>query len=323
MRLDEDLISIVIPIYNVEDYLHRCIESVIAQSYTNLEIILVNDGSTDSSLTICKRYEKCDPRIKVINKSNGGLSSARNVGLSNSNGRYISFIDSDDYIAKTYIEELYESIKDKNADIAFCNYQIVTTKELITNVEKCNNRFVDTVYSNKKDIMQLFFNNKCGLAVIAWNKLYSKNLFVDVQYPEGSIYEDEATTYKLFYKSLKVVFHNSVLYYYYQRSNSITNSHLEEKNLVVFDRLEEIVEFYTYNSEPILEKKAKIRLLKNGSIYYYRAKKEYKKNEDDLNGERIIELYKGKYEYYLRKYKFIYLKCFFDIYGMIKNQLSC
>lgn len=314
----EDLISIVIPVYNVEKYLPRCLESVISQSYENLEIIVVNDGSTDDSLSVCKKYERSDSRIVVINKSNGGLSSARNIGLLKSKGKYIAFIDSDDYIAKTFIEELYKCIKNSGANIAFCNYMIVTTLENSVEKDINENQVNDRVFSNKKDIMNLFFNKNCDLAVPAWNKLYFKNLFDDILYPDGSIYEDEATTYKLFYKSEKVAFHNSKLYYYYRRPNSITKSLLEEKNLVVFDRLEEIVDYYNKNKEFSLEKKAKIRLLKNGAIYYYRALKEYK-SSNNFKSKKIVLLYKDKYKLYLKKYNYIFLKIFFDIYGMLKN----
>lgn len=137
----KDLVSVVIPIYNVEKYLRKCIETVIDQTYTNIEIILVNDGSTDNSLQICNQFKEKDKRIKVINKKNGGLSDARNVGIKNAQGKYICFIDSDDFISEKYIEELHNLIVENKAQIAVCGFENVnefgksiSKKEIISQV---------------------------------------------------------------------------------------------------------------------------------------------------------------------------------------------
>ena len=147
MKEKKDLISVVIPVYNTEKYLKECIDSVINQSYNNLEIILVDDGSTDNSLEICNKYADMDKRIKVIHKNNGGLSDARNVGIENANGKYITFVDSDDFIENDMYELLYNDVCENNAEIAGCDYYLfnslstsksdnITEKKCVLNPEQ-------------------------------------------------------------------------------------------------------------------------------------------------------------------------------------------
>lgn len=236
-------ISVIVPIYNVEKYLRDCIESIICQTYTNLEIILVNDGSTDNCENICNEYVKKDSRIKLINKGNGGLSSARNAGIDVANGDYLVFIDSDDYVNKSMIEVLRNLLINNNADIAQCEFEKFYDSKNISD----NSTFKETitVKNNKEALLSLSKIDGKGVnAVVAWNKIYKKKLFDDIRYPINKIHEDQFTTYKLIYKANKIVYTNKKLYYYRQRENSIMNSKFDKKRLVVLDAIEEKINFF-------------------------------------------------------------------------------
>lgn len=221
----EPLISIVLPVYNVEKYLERCLKTVIAQTYKNIEIILVNDGSTDGSLKICEKYKFADTRIKIINKENGGLSDARNVGIKNSTGEYITFIDSDDKVEFDYVEYLYNLIKKSHVDISVCAHTVV--------VEKTNNNFIvptdNILLSDKIAIKNMLYGDKVDTS--AWAKLYKRSLFNEIEYPKGMLCEDIATTYKLFMMAEKIIFGSQSKYNYIIRENSITTQKFNVKKL--------------------------------------------------------------------------------------------
>ena len=190
--MDKELVSIIVPIYNVEKYLIKCIESILNQTYKNLEIILVDDGSTDSCNKICDRYKKIDKRVVVIHKKNGGLSSARNIGIKKAKGKLISFVDSDDYIKPNMIEELKNNMYFYNSDISVCDYYyIIDGKRQISDNNNLKRNCI-TKYKNK-------FIYKPNSAV--WNKLYKKNLFEQIKFPEGKIYEDDYILYELLDKA--------------------------------------------------------------------------------------------------------------------------
>lgn len=212
------MISVVVPVYNVEKYVAECIESIINQTYRDLEIILVDDGSTDNSGAICDKYSKEDERIRVIHKTNGGLSDARNVGIDVANGDYIAFVDSDDYIHPQMLEILLCNSNDNQADISVCSF--VSVGE----TEKCNFEEINTEEiraSNYEDnrISEIYNNNL--LTVVAWNKLYKRNLFKNIRYEYGKIHEDEFIIHKLLFEASKVSYIDNELYYYRTRSNSI------------------------------------------------------------------------------------------------------
>lgn len=216
---NEDLISIIIPIYNVEKYLEECIESVISQTYRNLEIILVDDGSTDRCLEICKKYEKKDNRIKVIHQENAGVSVARNIGIDFSTGQYIGFVDSDDFIEKDMYEELYQDLNVEKADIAGCDYYIYDT---------CKSTKSD-ILTKTKSVMKteealIKMNQLRGFGVGVWNKLYKRELFNGIRFPIGKRGEDWFIIYKIIEKSKKIVYNPIAKYYYRQREESYTKS---------------------------------------------------------------------------------------------------
>lgn len=232
-----DLISVIIPVYNVENYLEKCVKSVIGQTYKNLEIILVDDGSKDNSGSMCDELAKLDNRIKVIHKANGGLSDARNHGLQIAKGDYIGFVDSDDYIADDMFETMHKIITENNADISIVSFYEIY-KDKVIGVRDSGNLEI----MNKLEAMkELLIDRK--IQSYAWNKLFKKELFSDLQFPTGKNFEDIATTLLLFEKSEKVVLLEEPKYYYLRRDNSI----IGVKNTKTYtDYLEVIYDKYIY-----------------------------------------------------------------------------
>ena len=183
--MDKELVSVIIPVYNVEKYLRKCVDSVLSQTYKNLEIFLVDDGSPDNCGKICDEYAKKDKRIKVIHQQNCGLSSARNAALDVCTGEYITFIDSDDWVEPTYVEELYNAIKKYNCDVSVCGHNHINNDEKVTQ-KICYESF-DEIY--RDDICNLFFRLK-PISITAWGKLYRRDIFKELRYPVGINYED-------------------------------------------------------------------------------------------------------------------------------------
>lgn len=236
MRASEK-ISIIVPVYNVEKYLDRCINSILKQTYQNLEIILVDDGSNDNSGNMCDKYAQKDSRIRVIHKENGGLSDARNKGIEIATGEYIGFVDSDDYIADNMYEYLKEIMDNNDADISICGYTKFSEKDNIIESKD----YKEYVYTTKEAIRELIKQEK--FQDYAWNKLYKSKLFSEILYPFGRKMEDIGTTYKLFDASKKIVFCNKTLYYYFQRENSIVNN---KKPSLYIDKYELSKERYLF-----------------------------------------------------------------------------
>ncbi len=214
------LVSIIVPIYKVEPYLRRCLDSIVNQTYTNLEIILVDDGSPDGCPQICDEYAVKDNRVVVIHKENGGLSDARNAGLDICKGEYIFFIDSDDFISKQAILTLYKACIEQNADIAIGNYQSFN-KESEIQEEHTNAIFHHISF---EDVMkkQLFHTHEFTQFVVAWNKLIKTEIAKKFPFPKGQLCEDNFTTFKYFYNS-KAIFTKETTYYYQNREQSIVN----------------------------------------------------------------------------------------------------
>lgn len=236
-----DLISIIVPVYKVEQYLPRCIASLVGQTYKNIEIILVDDGSPDKCGEICDEYAKKDKRIKVIHKANGGLSSARNAGLDIAIGKYICFVDSDDYLMENYIERLHKSITENNADIAQCEFIETSDDEVVLTKEN----FVETVFNGEEMIGKIYdYYGIYVSTIVVWTKIYKKELFENIRFPIGRIHEDEATTYKLFYKAKKVAVTNEKLYCYFKADGSITRSGFSVKKIDYLRAVEERAEFF-------------------------------------------------------------------------------
>lgn len=210
-------ISVIVPVYNVESYIKKCVDSIICQSYSNLEIILIDDGSPDNCPDICDRYLEKDPRVKVVHKQNGGLSDARNAGIGIATGDYISFVDSDDWIDKDYFEILYNLLIESESEISICNFKWVYPDRIES--QKCDCEFA--VWTNEEALKHYYDDMNVNM-VISVAKLYKSELFTGVRFPVGKIHEDEFTTHKLLFKAKRIVFTARPLYNYFQRSSSIT-----------------------------------------------------------------------------------------------------
>lgn len=243
------LVSIIIPIYKVEQYLQKCVDSVLRQTHHNLEVILVDDGSPDRCPEICDDYAKKDGRIKVIHKENGGLSDARNAGIGVATGEWISFIDSDDWVSPEFISSLLEAAVSNNADISVCAYKKVYE----------DGREVDVLAGESSKIMSgieamrdLFTYKKYG-NVMTWNKLYKLSIFRDhnIEFPKGKIHEDNFTTYKTYYYANKIAYTDTPLVNYRQRDDSIMGQSFDTKRLHSIEAAREAADFVRSNEIPL------------------------------------------------------------------------
>lgn len=238
-----DLISIIVPIYKVEDYLEKCIKSILNQTYKNIEIILVDDGSPDGCGKICDDYAKKDERIKVIHKRNGGVSEARNYGIDIATGRYILFVDSDDFVDENMCETLIKESKKNDSDIVIGNFYAVRKNNCHINEMSLTD---NSVSLTNLEMIKIFFLQWHPETFVVWNKLYKKELFdnkKNIRFPVGKIHEDIYILYKLYYIANKITVINKPLYYNVQRAGSIMNS-FSDKNIVAY--IECIKEFYDF-----------------------------------------------------------------------------
>ena len=219
------LISIIVPFHNVEKYLERSLDSIVGQTYENLEIILVNDGSTDNSLEICERYAKYDDRIKIVNIEHGGVSAARNAGLDAVTGEYIGFVDSDDYIVEDMYMELYNALNQNNCDMATCNFYRVYGDDYLVDY----NSPEEVVILNTKEAVKSVLLEK-EMKVYLWTRLCSKKVFDNIRFPEGRDYEDADVSIKVLENVDSIIFLNKFFYYYINRDDSIDNNY-DKKNV--------------------------------------------------------------------------------------------
>ena len=215
---EDELLSVIVPIYNMEKYLKRCVESIVKQTYKKIEILLIDDGSIDKSLEIANKLALTDNRIKVFHKENGGLSDAKNYGISKTRGKYITFVDSDDWIEANMYKEMMKNIIEKKSDIAICGRYI--DYEDGRTIEWKNNNFLEM--DNKKAI--LYLNSFYKFDMASWDKVYNRKLFKNIKFPVGKKCEDAYTTYKLFALSKKIIYIPISFYHYFQREGSISRS---------------------------------------------------------------------------------------------------
>ncbi|CBK75176.1 Glycosyltransferase [Butyrivibrio fibrisolvens 16/4] len=222
-KCSQGTISVIVPVYNVENQLERCLQSLISQTYTQLEIILVDDGSADNSGDICEKHAAKDSRIRVIHQENQGLSGARNSGLDVATGEYIFFLDSDDYLDVTTLEKMMAQANRCNADIVACGFAHVYDN----GTERPFTSSAPAQYSGREAVLQMMTTN--NICSTAWNKLYKADLWKDIRFPVGRLHEDEATTYKLLFNANLVAYLPECLYKYYQRDDSIMNAGLANR----------------------------------------------------------------------------------------------
>lgn len=286
----EKLISVIVPIYNVEKFLNKCIESILCQTYVNLEIILVDDGSTDNCSKLCDEYAIKDTRIKVIHKSNGGLSDARNVGIDVANGEFLFFVDSDDYINKNTINTLYMNLINEDADVSICKYKVVYDQNTDTN--EIQDNIVKVIEEEK---FNNIYNELADYTITAWAKLYKKSIFDEIRFPVGKINEDEFIVHQWLNLAKKVVYSSCEYYYYFQRGNSIMNTY-NIKRLDIFDALENRMLFF----------KGKNKELYSQTLYVYcynilKNIRLLKQGNNIINKKHIIKDLKKKNKIYLKK----------------------
>ena len=236
------LVSVIIPVYKVEAFIRECVDSVINQSYKNLEIILVDDGSTDRCPEICDDYALKDSRIKVIHKENGGLSDARNAGMKIATANYWCFVDSDDVCYEKMIDILMKPmIEDETLTMSACTYTKFSGN--------WNNIFADKNTYFTEQIEPLSYMEKEDLWIVAWAKIYKKDLFNDIKYPKGRFHEDEFTTYKLLFNSQTIAYTNAPFYFYRQREGSIMSKNSFKRIIDTYDALKERIVFFSERNE--------------------------------------------------------------------------
>ncbi len=222
------LISIIVPVYKVEKYLKKCVDSILGQTYENIEILLVDDGSPDQCGMICDAYQSKDGRIRVIHKENGGLSDARNAAIPLVRGEYISFIDSDDWVSQYYVEHLYQAVSACQADLGISWFENVF--EGVTPQSKSIEELLQYQCLTVEDCLKKMLYQD-GVEVCAWGKLYKTELFAELRYPVGKLYEDIPVTYETVKRSKKIAVIGNVDYYYLQRRDSIQNITFNKRKL--------------------------------------------------------------------------------------------
>lgn len=234
-----NLVSVIVPIYNVENYLARCINSLMQQTYSNIEILLINDGSKDNCELICQEFLQKDNRIRYYKKENGGLSSARNYGIDRAKGDYLVFVDSDDYVSRKMIKVLLETALSNDADMVECEFLEFFENEII-NDSNVDNALNNKSYSSYEAISSLICNT--GITPIAWNKIYKKEIFNKLRYKVGIYHEDEEIIVKLLNRCKKICKIDNQLYFYMKRNGSITNSKFNKRHLDIIKIMDERIQ---------------------------------------------------------------------------------
>ena len=293
-----DLISVVIPVYNVERYLQRCLNSVVSQTYKNLEIILVDDGSTDLSGKICDEWASKDNRIVVIHKTNGGLSSARNTGLDVAKGRYIAFVDSDDYVEKDYVKTLVKVLEEEKVDVAVCGFWYLYKNHL-----EQKGYSGTCILMSQIDYLQFFLTDwTCGLI---WNKIFKRKVVNGIWFEEGHIIDDEFFTYKAIINCNRVALFEDPLYYYRMRATSVMSSSSEYVERILLDkikytkeRFENVTKSYPQLKQVYLKDLVNSLIrYKRQSIHYPNAHFEVKKTINEYKLSILLSNLKLKTKY--------------------------
>lgn len=298
----EIFVSIIVPVYDVEEYLVECIESILAQTWKHFEIILVDDGSTDSSGKMCDEYAEKYNCIFVIHKKNGGLSSARNAGIDVARGNYLAFIDSDDVVHPDYLRELVKIVEKENADLVACDFCVGTSCQWGETSE------VKYDIRRDEDVLERMNDNDV-VVTVAWNKLYHAKFFKEysLRYPEGKIHEDMFLTPQILHYTNKMVITNQKLYFYRQRKNSIMNSSFSIKQLDSLEAIEFRIALFTKWNKKELQ-------IKEYESYIRKAKELYRKmknsEEDEYEQEKkkiklkMLDILKEKKVFYLLNWKY-------------------
>ncbi|HEM3182161.1 TPA: glycosyltransferase family 2 protein [Streptococcus suis] len=266
--MNTPLISIIVPVYNVENYLDECIRTVLGQTYSNWELLLINDGSTDSSGSMCDDYARRDDRIRVIHKNNGGLSDARNAGIDNCTGEYITFLDSDDGIRGDFLKECVTTANQHNVDIVIGHFFIwdENNQTFLYFVDQAQKDTTEVISAQEALNRQVVWKNlNTAPFVVAWGKLFRASLFNTVRFPKGKVFEDEYTIHKTLLESNTVALINKEFYMYRRHGNSIMTSHFSiSKAMNLVEALEErIVDLVLANKDTQLVRQKLRDVLQN------------------------------------------------------------
>ncbi len=310
-----NLISVIVPVYNVEKFLVKCVDSILAQTYTNLEIILVDDGSPDNCPAICDELAKKDNRIKVVHKENGGLSSARNAGLDIAKGEYIGFVDSDDFIAQDMYEYLYNLIEKHNVEVAQIqsydvdeNYNIISAGE----TEKTS-----TILDNKQYIASFL---QCKGTIAVWASLFKKDFIGDLRFKNGVLNEDILFDYYLFKNGGKIFVDSAPKYYYYQNNSSISRQGFTKCHISTVDNAIEIYNDILANNFKELKVYAEFLIMNKIGNYLYLIPKIYMKNNHCQFVMNYLKQNKAmlKNKYLSKKHKY-----FLKLFLLLPNFTKC
>lgn len=311
------MISIIIPVYNAEKYISRCLDSILRSSFQNFEIIIVNDGSKDNTKNIIENYRLRDRRIKVISKINGGSASARNVGINNTSGEYIAFIDADDYIHVDYLKILEQAIRDYDVDIVECDFFTISKK---------NNRKIkaqkknDVRIINNVEKLKEFCERSTYLkSAVLWNKLYKKKLFEKVSFVENKWIDDEYVIYKLYFYANKIAIVDEKLYYYFLSENSQMRSKPNLKKLDTIDVIERQMLFFDEKGLSCLKEKLYYRYYRSilGNISF--LKKNFPKEKEKI--KMLVKKRKKIFQVFFSKYVPINEKVYLIIFFIMQQIL--
>ena len=281
----QELISIVVPVYNVEAFVDASVQSMVAQTYQNIEIILVDDGSTDASGTICKKWAEKDARVRYIHKENGGAASARNAALDACKGQLITFVDSDDFIDENYIEVLYRSMKEEDADISICGWKDETDMEK----KPVDNPGSKVCYDKVEAMCKLLYQEDFDTAM--WCKLYKASMFDTIRFPEGNIYEDIAIIYKVFELADKVVYTGYNGYHYLLRDTGTTLKKFSKKKMDLIDVADEM-EAYILANMPEAATAMKSKYVRANFHIYLQIPREQEFEKERTRIEKNIDKYR-------------------------------
>ena len=277
----QPLISVIVPVYKVEEYLNQCVESIVNQTYSNLEIILVDDGSPDNCPSMCDEWAKRDSRIRVIHKTNGGLSDARNAGMAIATGEYIGFVDSDDWIHEDMYRLLYENMIETGSDIAACSVQNFYDDDRPPNMLIQN---INSVLNTKDALVSLINENRLKQPV--WYKLYKHEIIKDLSFPKGKYHEDVFWSYLAVANATSISLIENVCYYYRQRESSIMGCPFSLKRLDFLDAKVEMLKALN-TLQPDIIKLANLNLWFS-CIYSYQMSLKYLNHSDFIIAKNKI-----------------------------------
>lgn len=323
--IKKSLISIIVPVYEVEEYLSRCVESLVKQTYREIEIILVDDGSPDQCPKLCDFWEKQDERIRVIHKKNGGLSDARNAGISIAQGEYIVFVDSDDWVDNTFVERLYFAAYNTNSDI--CECEIIKTDGM-TRIDEVKEELNDSIQCYEtEDALKLLIQDSVFHQYV-WNKIYKRGCMEGIFFKKGKVNEDEFWTYQIFGRSKKIAKISNKLYYYFQRNESIMGNAYNLKRLDALEAKKERQE-YIERHYPKMAEMAKVNLVFSCLYSGQMAILQMSKEDCDIALDIIINYFQealksdGKLSIPIKNKIWIYLaKINFALTCKIRNYLQ-